>query len=112
MLRWKLEFEEYGPELIYIQGNDSVVADALTRLPIETARHSAHVVATSTVEDAELFSLVPTSIKDEQVKASLKPTEDVRMREISGVNLLTTVKDGRIVVSLPLQPAIMRTYHE
>ncbi|KAF4137401.1 hypothetical protein GN958_ATG13410, partial [Phytophthora infestans] len=80
------------------------------RLPIDSC--GALVVATSTVEDAELFSLVPTSIKDEQVKASLKPTEDVRMREISGVNLLTTVKDGRIVVSLPLQPAIMRTYHE
>ncbi|KAF4029144.1 hypothetical protein GN244_ATG19195 [Phytophthora infestans] len=52
-----------------------------------------------------------TSIKDEQVKAMLKPTDGVVVRELIGVKLLTTVKDGNIAVPLPLRPAIMRTYH-
>ncbi|KAF4142377.1 Integrase zinc binding domain [Phytophthora infestans] len=97
MLRWRLEIKEYGPELIHIQGKDNVVADALSRLPIETTGQA--------ILSGAKF------IRDEQVKVKLKPTEAVVMREINVVNLLTTVKDGRIVVTLP-QPAIMRAYHE
>ena len=37
VMRWRLILEEYGPELIYIQGKKNVVADALSRLDLETA---------------------------------------------------------------------------
>ena len=36
VMRWRLILEEYGPELIYIQGKKNVVADALSRLDLET----------------------------------------------------------------------------
>ena len=34
VLRWRMVLEEYGPELIYIKGQDNVVADALSRLDL------------------------------------------------------------------------------
>ena len=33
VMRWRLLFEEYGPEIEYIKGLKNVVADALNRLP-------------------------------------------------------------------------------
>ena len=30
--RWRLLLEEYGPEIVYIMGEDNVVADAISRL--------------------------------------------------------------------------------
>ena len=30
--RWRLILEEYGPEIIYIKGEDNIVADAMSRL--------------------------------------------------------------------------------
>jgi hypothetical protein len=31
-MRWRLLLEEYGPELIYIKGENNIVADALSPL--------------------------------------------------------------------------------
>jgi hypothetical protein len=35
MMRWCLVLEEFGPDLQYIKGTHNVVADALSRLPID-----------------------------------------------------------------------------
>ena len=35
VMRWRLLLEEYGPKLIYLKGEKNVVADALSRLPLE-----------------------------------------------------------------------------
>ena len=35
VMRWRLILEEYGPELIYIKGENNVVADALSRLNLQ-----------------------------------------------------------------------------
>jgi hypothetical protein len=32
--RWRLYVEEYGPELRYVPGENNVIADALSRLPM------------------------------------------------------------------------------
>ena len=34
-MRWRLILKEYGPELIYIKGENNVVADALSRLDLQ-----------------------------------------------------------------------------
>lgn len=107
MLRWRLEIEEYGPELIYVKGKDNVVADALSRLPLKQS-----VVAAAANAGTELFSMAPGAIREAQVKANLKPDDDSEMREIGGVELLTSAKDGKILVPQQLQGPIMRTYHE
>jgi hypothetical protein len=51
VLRWRLILEEYGPELIYIKGDHNIVADALSRLDIDTPHvdptnlHAMHYLA-------------------------------------------------------------------
>src|SRR5210317_352670 len=35
VMRWRLLLEEFGPELIYLKGEKNIVADALSRLPME-----------------------------------------------------------------------------
>src|SRR5688500_2586597 len=35
VMRWRLYIEEYSPDLQYIQGEDNVVADALSRLDMD-----------------------------------------------------------------------------
>ena len=32
VVRWRMVIEDFGPEIIYIKGNDNVVADAMSRL--------------------------------------------------------------------------------
>ena len=34
VMRWRLILEEYGPELLYIKGEDNIVADALSRMEL------------------------------------------------------------------------------
>jgi RNase H-like domain found in reverse transcriptase len=34
VMRWRLLLEEYGPELIYIKGENNIVANALSRLEL------------------------------------------------------------------------------
>ena len=34
LLRWRLIIEEYGPGIEYIKGEKNIVADALSRLPL------------------------------------------------------------------------------
>ena len=34
VMRWRLIIEEFSPELVYIQGEKDIVADALSRLEI------------------------------------------------------------------------------
>jgi hypothetical protein len=41
VMRWRLILEEYGPELIYTKGSTNIVADALSRLEIDTTKNIA-----------------------------------------------------------------------
>ena len=33
-MRWRILSEEFGPEIVYIKGDDNTIADALSRLDI------------------------------------------------------------------------------
>ena len=33
-MRWQILIEEFGPEIVYIKGDDNTIADALSRLDI------------------------------------------------------------------------------
>ena len=53
VIRWRLILEEYGPELRYIKGSNNVVADALSRLPMNNDSH----VSTNQEAMAEAFAV-------------------------------------------------------
>jgi hypothetical protein len=44
VMRWRLVLEEYGPELLYIKGEDNIVADALSRLNLNEPTDDVHEV--------------------------------------------------------------------
>ena len=56
VMRWRLILEEYGPELIYIQGKKNVVADALSRLDLDTDEPKVQPTMQSLAEHFELDS--------------------------------------------------------
>ena len=45
VMRWRLIIEEYGPELIYIKGENNIVADALSRMRLTEADFSEEAFA-------------------------------------------------------------------
>ena len=42
VLRWQLIIEEYGPVTEYIKGEKYIVADALSRLPLNENQGTTH----------------------------------------------------------------------
>jgi hypothetical protein len=43
IMRWRLIIEEYSPELIYLKGSTNIVADALSRLNIDSSKRICNV---------------------------------------------------------------------
>ena len=50
VMRWRLVLEEYGPELIYIKGESNIIADALSRIDL-----NSNQTPTTEVQMAELY---------------------------------------------------------
>ena len=45
VMRWRLLLEEFGPKLVYIKGEDNIVADALSRMRMTEEDFSPEVFA-------------------------------------------------------------------
>ena len=59
-MRWRLVLEEFGPELRYIKGEKNVVADSLSRLPIDkglTVKEQEEVYSLFETEEPKNFPL-------------------------------------------------------
>ena len=66
-MRWRLILEEFGPQLNYIKGEKNIVADALSRLGIDTVNPSLSTccsVDTTPTDDhtAECFGLTKSDL--------------------------------------------------
>ena len=64
--------EEFGPELTYIKGENNVVADALSRLDMDTDREIFNITEATGFDDEDLplgaFPLKFADIKKSQTK--------------------------------------------
>ncbi|KAG2789769.1 hypothetical protein PC129_g8802 [Phytophthora cactorum] len=119
MLRWRLEIEEFGPELHYVKGENNVVADALSRLPrgpeLDVPQQDAVVAAIASVAATNPTPLSNIDLRDiarvqqNEGTATLKGTET---KEINGVRLIVEAKTNRIIIPAALQQATMTAYHE
>ncbi len=56
-MRWRLIIEEFSPELVYIQGERNIVADALSRLDIVNKEYGFSDTQKLDTFYAELFDL-------------------------------------------------------
>ena len=53
-MRWRLVLEEFGPELNYIKGENNVVADALSRLDMDTDKEIFNITEATGYDDDDL----------------------------------------------------------
>ena len=51
VMRWRLLLEEFGPKLVYIKGQENIVADALSRMRMSEDDFSAEAFALDENED-------------------------------------------------------------
>ena len=56
VMRWRLLIEEFGPELVYLQGKKNIVADALSRLDIEKNSDFPQTFEQLMLSNAECFA--------------------------------------------------------
>ena len=129
VMRWRLILEEYGPELIYIQGNKNVVADALSRLDLNTDEPKVKPTMTSMAEHFALSNkdlpkeVHPTNYKtimryqqkDKNLVKILKSNnqKDYSLKHFTGAGKQYSLicYKGKIVIPEKLQKSLVEWYH-
>ena len=136
VMRWRMVLEEYGPELIYIKGQDNVVADALSRLdliPDDVDLGTPTAVATKDLTLNEYMevhrdelppdayplrmSLISAEqTKDTALQNSMKkfPNQYTRTEIRGGNNHRYDVirHDNKIVIPRTLRKRVLNWYHD
>ena len=126
VMRWRLILEEFGPELIYIQGDKNIVADALSRLEIAEKEPLKADLFTY----AEMFALKDKDVPEEAHPTNYKTIMRYQQQDKSLIKLAKSNKNfklkqfhgagkkyslicfnDRIVVPEPLQKRIVEWYH-
>ncbi len=140
VMRWRLILEEYSPELIYTKGEDNVVADALSRMPMTTSAQpetnpnllklleqnasffgmskarKKSVSAPAMTQPA--FPLSYSNVdkhqqKDKELLRLAQTTDDFTLKIFrgGGKSRSLIVKDDKIVIPKTLQRVTVEWYH-
>ena len=129
VMRWRLIIEEFSPELIYIKGQNNIIADALSRLDMEPPRKAdrtptaEHLAANYALDDDDLpvdtFPVTYSIImkhqqKDKQLLKLFKSSKDLKFQEFHGGGKtfkLIVNQDNKIRIPNTLQTRIVEWYH-
>ena len=130
VMRWRLILEEYSPNIVYVKGEKNIVADALSRLEMESPSTSPSNDALW-MNNADLFgneeelptNLYPLSFKliaaeqqkdkDLLARAKADTTDKYHVRSFRGGGKVRTVLclNDKILVPKSLQQRIVQWYH-
>jgi transposase InsO family protein len=97
VLRWRLILEEYGPELIYIQGEKNIVADALSRLDFDDSAPSQNEDA-NPVYLAEAFGLDEEELPSDAFPLTYKNIRSKQQTDKKLLKLLRSDKNYQVKV--------------
>ena len=129
VMRWRLILEEYGPELIYVKGQNNIVADALSRLDLK--KESILESTQSTMNMAEIFGLDSSDHDDTALPIQFKnillhqQKDKKLLKEFTHSKCKYTIKTfqgansqikliclgDKIVVPATLQEKLVQWYH-
>ena len=129
MIRWRMLLEEFGPEVRHVAGVKNVVADALSRLPMEhrdsdiemweeppkPLEYSNNLVKLKDIE-SETFPMLPSLIakyqsSDETLRKRMeKNIEHFSKKKIEDSELIRYKR--RIYIPTPLQARVISWYHD
>jgi len=127
VMRWRLILEEFGPELIYIKGENNIVADALSRLDMQEqppdTQSIDYLAECFGLDDKDLpiyaFPLKYSLIQKHQQadaelleQAKLNPKYTLKTFRGGGKERTLICKENKICIPEPLQKRITRWYHE
>jgi hypothetical protein len=108
VLRQRLLLEEYGVDLQYIEGNNNVVADALSRLPTE----EIFVFDAAADYPLNLATLAAQQVTDHHLALALQQTPATYEKKIfEGHKLYVCTTTAAIYVPTPLRAPLLQWYH-
>ena len=123
VMRWRLILEEYNPDLQYIKGENNIVADALSRLPMLDLDPSPMKMEQFAFEDEDLppdafplnyKTLMTHQQQDETLLQKAKANKQYALKMFCGggkTNALI-VQNKKIIVPTTLQQRCVQWYHE
>ncbi len=95
-MRWQLILEEFGPELIYVKGEDNAVADALSRLD-----RTECPILQNTIQEAECFASKAKDKLKPFLPINLKLIHDAQQQNKKLLALAQSNTEYEICTSLP-----------